>query len=394
MKNLKLTLTILSFCFITLNVWASECPWLLRRAAILNSKTGDVLRPNLAAVRNNISLGRAFDVPLGRGTNAEVLAVSPDGRTLYLGFVDTAHVYLDLLSGQVFEVPGSKLDASSRLEIKSAVFLSEGPNILVAHNGPYPEIRDAQGQQVLHQFSNRGAEAKANILRPSEVNPRSLALSPDEKWLLTPDQNGQVLVWDLNNLQLTRTLVGSPEQDTYLPLRARFSPGGEVAALVRNKLSSLEIYDVTSWQLARKLESDDSIYRRFKDAEVTSFTVGPGEVFVGLDSGKILRVAAREGKEGLGITGQLVNPAYSPLVAHNHALKHLVLSKSGDLLASVSLNGLSLWETASGKLVRSFYGSYDFLEHKVQTTIYSVAFSPDGSKLYVRYGESVQEILL
>jgi WD40 repeat protein len=310
------------------------------------------------------------------------IAFAPDGKTLTSASADQTIKIWDLVTHRVRRT----LKASSLHGITSVAFSPDGDTLLTATTDFTIQLRDpATGED----------RATLGGLSTEEV--LDIAFSPEGKTLAAGAQEG-LRLWDVATGQARYTLTGenwsassvsfSPdgkmlaagnwvpfpgffmvdsESGQMLPSLSdemggvqsvAFSPDGKTLALATMQ-DTVTLWDVAS---RRKI-------RTWKDE-----TNGVGKLAFSPD-GKIL-VSTGEyygGKFTLwnSTTGKVLRLMKAPSEYGDDIVYGLAFSPDGKLLATGSLNTITIWDVASGKvLITTDKAGNDYVD--------SVAFSPDG----------------
>jgi WD40 repeat protein len=182
---------------------------------------------------------------------------------------------------------------------------------------------------------------------------RSLAFSPDGKWLVTASAESAVQVWDLRRNAWSRTLTGHTGSVNCVA----FSFDSRLMATAGQD-GTLKLWDTTSWRVTTQLVCRPYAY------QVAFSPAGPLLAYseggtVNLSGGRV----------------RLWNYAKGKLVQRGtNAGSRIAFSPDGKKLVTGNQEGLALWDTASGHNLWS------------STRLHSVlfiAFSPKGSNFAV-----------
>jgi WD40 repeat protein len=181
---------------------------------------------------------------------------------------------------------------------------------------------------------------------------RSVAWSPDGRFLASGSLDRTVRVWDAADGRLLRTLAGH----TSWVNSVAWSPDGRYLASGSSWDDTVRVWDAASWTLLRMLEG----HKR----DVTSVAWSPDGRY--LASGSDDRTV-RVWDAG---TGRLLRT----LTGHTGRAQSVAWSPDGRYLASGSRgNTACVWDAASGTLLRTLEGH--------TSGVNSVAWSPDGRYL-------------
>ncbi|KAK2462744.1 hypothetical protein APHAL10511_005262 [Amanita phalloides] len=176
----------------------------------------------------------------------------------------------------------------------------------------------------------------------------SASLSPDGKYIAAGSADSKTMVLDAQ----TGVPIWGPLSDIEQPRAVAFSPDGKrVAFCARN----IVIRDVLTGHLVVQFTTTDSI---------KSVSFSPDGKKLATGNGKGIQVW--DAWTGDLILGPLGHSMYICPIALSGDGKHLVSGSNGDL-------PISIWDTKSGRLVRSFKANL--------SPNHFVAFSPDGKRV-------------
>lgn len=307
-------------------------------------------------------------VQLGHALAVTSVAISPDGKQLLTGGNDHTALLWDVDSGKdlrsfeghtgpvAFSPDGKQiltgangtlvrvLDAASGLEIhqlkghtnsvNSAVFSPDGTEIVTGSSDGTARLWSAVSGKEIRRFQGYGGP----------VN--SVAISPNGTQILTGAFNNQALLWDAATGKDIQRFNGHSQQINAVA----FSPDG------KQIVTGSDDHSARLWDAA----SGNEVQRFLGHTEaVVSVAFAP-------DGQKVL-TRSRDGTTRLwdAATGKEIRR-----FGNGGPFGSATFSRDGTWVATGGF-GAQLWNSASGKLLRTFRGLF--------STIESVAFSPDGA---------------
>lgn len=204
-------------------------------------------------------------------------------------------------------------------------------------------------------------QRRCRNVSPYDSGMRSLAFSPKGGQIVTIDDGGRLMQWDIYScrqlsppLLLGKNVTGGT-----------FSPDGRLVASTNGE-GVVRIWEVST---GNELFAYSSHGRSVTSA---AFSPDGRRLAAGTSAGSIDLWDLPTGRQLLAINATDVNSEEGASVAG--AILALTFSPDGAMLAAGSADRTcKLWRTATGELVRTFYG------HTL--SIVSVAFQPDGRRL-------------
>ncbi len=290
---------------------------------------------------------------LGHSQNVAALRFMADGRRALTGASDGSVILWDLASGAELRRINGPTPGSSFLY--GMTFTPDGTRIIAG-------TRDVQrgspeSSMVLFDVAT-GEEQLRFGGHAGPVN--DLAVSPDGRWLLSGSEDTTVTLWSVS----TGTIIHRLNRHQG-PVRAvAFSPDGRSAFSGSGGSPALSAPEnlIIHWDLEIGRE-----IRRWvgADRELFSLAVSPDGGLLaagGINSLVLFDAATGEEVRRLPVSNGDTGPS---------TINSLAFSPDGRWLLSGSSNTLvTLWDVASGALVRRFSGHTD--------AVRGVAFSPDG----------------
>jgi WD40 repeat protein/DNA-binding SARP family transcriptional activator len=283
----------------------------------------------------------------------EVGAISPDGSVFALGSADGTVRLVERSSGETRRLVGGHQTAVLRV-----AFTPDGRKVVSSDQGGGVIVWDVAGAEISEELT---------ALTPCSTGPRSscsgvygLALSPDGRTLYSSSDHGEAILWDLSgDRRLLRSFpVDQPFGIFDTPRGLALSPDGETLALT-HKDGTVDLIDTQTLRRRAGLEA----------------LTGSAAAVAFSPDGRLLAVAGEDGEVTLWDARTLA-PAgeLRGLRADSQAL---AFSPDGMLLASAENGGerprLRVWNVRERALT-SF---------RNQTPAASLAFSPDGRLLAV-----------
>jgi WD40 repeat protein/DNA-binding SARP family transcriptional activator len=278
----------------------------------------------------------------------EVGAISPDGNTFALGSTDGTVRLVDRRSGGTRRLMGRH-----RAGILRLAFTPDGRKLVSSDEGGGVIVWDVADAEISEELTAR---------TPCSTGPSSscdgvygLALSPDGRTLYSSADDGQAILWDLSgDRRLIRSFPVDPPFGNFdTPRGLALSPDGETLALT-HKDGTVDLVDTQTLRPRASLEALTGF------AAAVAFS----------PDGRLLAVSGERGQVTLWDAGTLA-PAgeLRGLRADSQAL---AFSPDGKLLTSAENMGerprLRVWNVRRRALTA----------FRSQTPATSLAFSPDG----------------
>jgi WD40 repeat protein len=275
-------------------------------------------------------------------------AISPDGRTFALGSTDGTVRLVDRRSGATRTLLGRHEAGVLRL-----AFTPDGRKLVSSDEGGAVIVWDVADAEISEELTAQ---------TPCSTGPRStcegvygLALSPDGRTLYSGADDGQAILWDLSgDRRLIRSFPVDPPFGNFdTPRGLALSPDGETLALT-HKDGTVDLIDTQTLRPRASLEALTGF------AAAVAFSPDGGLLAVAGEDGQITLWDART----LAPAGELRG-----LRADSQAL---AFSPDGKLLASAENMGerprLRVWNVRARALT----------PFRSRTSATSLAFSPDG----------------
>jgi WD40 repeat protein len=325
----------------------------------------------------------------GRNGNIVGVAFSPDGSRLVTHSADQTVKMWDIATG--LELRTFQTGGRSCLAPTGVAFSPDGSRLASGGRDQIVRVWDVANGQELCAFRGHRGWVRCVAFSPDGTNLASggydhavkvwelasgqelrtfrghnncvttVTFSPDGTRLASGSYD-TVMVWEVGNHQEFRTLDGKLN----VVMAVAFSPDG--ARLASGSYQSVTISDVASGKVICTLRGGANTVAFSPDGKYLA-TGGSHDKSIRLwdaASGKELRVI-REPKREVNIAEQINTLAFSP---------------DSTLLASGSHHqAVKLWDVASGKELRTLQG---------ETMVWSVVFSPDGTRLASNDGRTVK----
>jgi WD40 repeat protein len=305
----------------------------------------------------NMADGQQIAGPFGSGGTVDQIAFSPDGKTLVTGNADGTVRLWDMTSA-TFRQIGSGAPIAHAFPITWAAFTPGGKSLITLTGNGTVQVWNmaANGRRAGERSFNASPD------RLEQLNPGSVALSPDGRWLVTgalawaqPRQIGVAEVWDVATGQAAGWVLPA---GTNVP-RVAFTPDGDRLITLATDDSGGQLM-VQVWNMANRHQIGET--RPLPSEDSTQLTTD-GTILSASDLGPVRMQDAVTGK-----------PAGKPIAVHPGVVTWLALSPDGKTLAVGSPNGAAqLWNVTTGQPVSSMSGG--------SALNASAVFSPDGAVL-------------
>jgi WD40 repeat protein len=333
--------------------------------------------------------GRRGRHPFGRPLTAvRALAFAPDGRTLLTasteppGVVEKREAYGALgvgtevcyrawTTGAVADLrfwdPASgkeqpALPGQQTLGAYALALAPDGRTLVSAGMGGSLWLWDLAGRRAAGRlFVNPQAEQDWRVWETGKNSPwgvvpslpqevRSLAVSPDGRWLVAAGSGAEVARWDLS--------AGRPERQPlpgkHITFALGFSPSGRTLALGQG--GDVELWDVATWTLRRTLTGHRGLLLAL------AFAPDGRRLASGGADGRVLLWDPGAGRQT------------AALAAHTPSVGGVAFTPDGKTLASGGQDGkVRLWNVRTGQELATLEGH--------RGSVLAVAFSPDGQTL-------------
>jgi WD40 repeat protein len=316
-----------------------------------------------------LQTGYAFLGPSG-------VAFSPDGRLLATTAMNSSEIKLwDAKTGnQLRTLVGGGTDgtksAYSPLSGISALAFSRDSQLIAAGTRDNSiRVWDVTTGREVQKISQRGGSITATIL-----GVHSLAFSPDSKRLLTVDNSAKVYDVSSGDL-LESTEVGTPAD---IPTMGAFFPsnsvGGQMATIVREEGTStsevIKLIDMSTGHVTRSIPTPDDLK-------------GPeGSMVFAAADGRLILVSMEGDNSSTSIKlWDLSSKERGKTLATFGQGKYAVFgfSHDGRTLAMAIGNNAGVWDTSTGKQLKSFEVPNRYARFMPQAGVSSISFNPDNS---------------
>lgn len=265
------------------------------------------------------------------------LALSPDGKTVAVGTINSVIRLWDVASGrELFDEPNA-FDAP----IHSVAFSPNGRSLAIGgdnHNVSFWHVDSEQPRQRCK----------------SPDSAQSVAYSPDGRFLASADANSPIIrLWNA----VTGELSGEVKTKESGVKCIAFSPDGRrlasAHALDPIRGAKLNVWEVNTGKNVREFTLQPI------DLQALVYSADERTLVLGTKTGAILVWDLTRGRETSRLTG------------HEESITSLALTPDGRVLASASMDRtIKLWNIASGNEMFSLKGH--------ERAVAAIAFSPNG----------------
>jgi WD40 repeat protein len=272
-------------------------------------------------------------LPEGHRDSVDWVAVSPDGKTMLSASIDRTIKLWDLPGRKLIRDLGVHKDMA-----RAALYLPDGTRALTAGDEGEIVLRTLPDGTVLHVFSATG-----------HGGVRQIAISRDGRLMLSGQEAGTAIVWDLEQKSVLHVLSGHDWPVNGVAM----SPDG-TRAITGDIDGVLKYWDVGTGKLLRSWKGhEQGVYGAAFTPDGHHLVTGSGDYTIklwDLDAGQEVR----------------------RFEGHSGTVYAIALSDDGQRILSGSLDGTArLWDVTTGRELSSFMG-YD-------GGVYAVAFGPDGT---------------
>lgn len=286
------------------------------------------------------------------------VAISPDGKLLASGSADTTVNIYNFQEDRkpILNLKGHKMD------ITSVAFSPDGKMLASASDDRNVKLWDVQTGNQIANFEHKISTGNSDEY--SDVSAKSVAFSPDGKYLASGGSDGNVILWDVESKQLVRYF-----NDYYWIWTIAFAPDGKTLAS-SGEGSAILIWNVENGKQMKKIAEDD-----YQDA-IYSIAYSPdGNTIV--SGGRTGRVMFWDVERAVR-TIDLAKLLPGELDYHKNAVVSVAFSPKNMLVASASYEGKAkLWDGTRGAVLKNIVFKAMGLTHKIT----AASFTPDGTKL-------------
>lgn len=341
--------------------------------------------PDNSLIQWDVATGEIVRILDGHDDRIYSVDISPDGRFIATGSQDTNVIIWDAETGAIIHV------LQGHLSVIFDVLFTNDSTRLISGGSDSIMVWDVASGERINSFDIHG-----DIILDMDITTDdrlvfsggfdgSIALweldtgiiitimnagaitgarfLPDETRAVTSDQNGSLLIWNLETGDLERSI-----QHVEAPLRGGLvvSPDGDTV-IAADDNGNLIVWDITS-----PIDQPVSIFRGHGN-RITSLAMSP-------DGSHVTTVSFDYTAIIWDILGR--DAEISRFTDHNDSVYAAVISPDGSQITSASADGhLIIQDKASGEIL-----------HDIQVdggTIYSLAYHPDGNTLLSASEDSI-----
>ncbi|WP_131785469.1 pentapeptide repeat-containing protein [Protofrankia symbiont of Coriaria ruscifolia] len=308
------------------------------RTAVLGGQPENIgdryeLAEAVVAGRDRAQLIQLPTTSLMDTADATAVAFSPDGTLLATGTQDGPVNLWDVRTGRRQRI------LTDRTNLVSSVAFSPDGTIIAA----------AAGDHTVRLWDTTTGEPLSPLT--GHTGPvRSVEFSPGRATIASGSNDGTVRLWDADTGRHLRALTGN---HTSWMSSVAFSPDGVTIAAAAGD-HTVRLWDTTTGEPLRTLKGHLST--------VWSVRFSP--------DGSIIASGSNDGTVRLweATTGQL---RYALTSSRTGSVRSVAFSPDGATIAAAGRHTVELWDTTTGKSLRTLKGHL--------STVWSVRFSPDGS---------------
>jgi WD40 repeat protein len=308
---------------------------------------------------------------VGQNEPIRSIAVSRDGSLAATLSPFTVRVWNLRTGHEQFSHSGN----ASYTTTTGLAFSADGALLFQAHGGR-TRVFDTQSGKIVREL-------------PDGFAVNAVALSPDGRQLATVDNEGKVVLWDVD----TAVSRAVPGRHSVYAVSVAFSLDGRTLASASED-GVVKLWNTDTLELTESIERDTGVVYGLafspdgeqlawagEDGTVRLRNLSNGAEQLHGHAGAVHSIAfapnspllAAASDEGVLFWHIESSGAHDELRGHNRSLHSVAISPNGQLIASAGRDKIvNIWETASGRLL-------DTLPSKEVVT--AVAFSPDGTLL-------------
>ena len=318
-------------------------------------------KKTVRVVRANLNPVNPF---MGHEKRVLTAAFSPDGKMLATGSVDnTVHIYNFAESNKPLRTL-----LGHKAQVNSVAFSPDRVTLASAGSDGIIKLWDAQSGKEIAALSHKNSSKSPAASYAVEV--KSIAFSPDGKYLASGGTDGKIILWDAQSRQLVKVF-----DDYYMIWSIVFSPDGRALASA-GEGGGISLWNVETGEQIKKLEEPnylDSIYS-------IAFSSDGSTLASGDRHGKVYFWDVERGNKLSGPSdlkpGEMDN--------HQNSVVAVAFSPKNMLLATGSYDGTTkFWDAGRQSVLKT----EKFEEGGRTFKICALAFSPDGTNLAIGDGE-------